>query len=74
MPPVISVPVDVLEYLTPALLAAVVERLHVIVRPKSYLLAFFHSDDKLEAVLSLTLSPEMVEVRSVELPLVVMET
>jgi hypothetical protein len=41
---------DVLEYLTPALLAAVVERLHVIVRPKSYLLAFFHSDDKLEAV------------------------
>jgi hypothetical protein len=41
---------DVLEYLTPSLLAAVVERLHVIVRPKSYLLAFFHSDDKLEAV------------------------
>jgi hypothetical protein len=41
---------DVLEYLTPALLAAVVERLHLIVRPKSYLLAFFHSDDKLEAV------------------------
>jgi len=41
---------DVLEYLTPSLLAAVVERLHTIVRPKSYLLAFFHSDDKLEAV------------------------
>jgi len=38
---------DVLEYLTPALLAVVVERLHLIVRPKSYLLAFFHSDDKL---------------------------
>jgi SAM-dependent methyltransferase len=41
---------DVLEYLTPALLAAVVERLHQIVRPKSYMLAFFHADDKLEAV------------------------
>ena len=41
---------DVLEYLSPALLAAVIERLHKIVRPKSYLLAFFHSDDKLDAV------------------------
>lgn len=41
---------DVLEYLSPPLLAAVVERLHKIVRPKSYMLAFFHSDDKLEAV------------------------
>jgi 2-polyprenyl-3-methyl-5-hydroxy-6-metoxy-1,4-benzoquinol methylase len=41
---------DVLEYLAPALLAAVIERLHRIVRPRSYLLAFFHSDDKLEAV------------------------
>ncbi len=41
---------DVLEYLAPALLAAVVERLHKIVRPKSYMLAFFHSDNKLEAV------------------------
>src|SRR5512142_1384124 len=40
---------DVLEYLSPALLTAVVERLHTIVRPKSYMLAFFHSDDKLEA-------------------------
>ncbi len=38
---------DVLEYLAPPLLAAVVERLHLIVRPKSYMLAFFHSDDKL---------------------------
>ncbi|HUE04131.1 MAG TPA: hypothetical protein VMR62_31570, partial [Bryobacteraceae bacterium] len=28
----------------------VVERLHRIVRPGSYLLAFFHADDKLEAV------------------------
>jgi hypothetical protein len=41
---------DVLEYLAPALLAAVVERLHKIVRPGSCMLAFFHADDKLEAV------------------------
>ena len=40
---------DVLEYLAPALLTAVIERLHLIVRPKSYMLAFFHSDDKLDA-------------------------
>lgn len=41
---------DVLEYLSPALLAAVVERLHKIVRANSYMLAFFHSDDRQEAV------------------------
>jgi 2-polyprenyl-3-methyl-5-hydroxy-6-metoxy-1,4-benzoquinol methylase len=41
---------DVLEYMEPALLGAVIERLHTIVRPKSYLLSFFHSDDKLEVV------------------------
>ena len=41
---------DVLEYLNPVLLHAVIERLHHIVRPKAYMLAFFHSDDKLEAV------------------------
>jgi len=41
---------DVLEYLTPALLGAVTERLRTIVRPGGYMLAFFHSDDKLEAV------------------------
>ena len=41
---------DVLEYLSPPLLAAGVERLHKIVRPQSYMLAFFHSDDKQEAV------------------------
>lgn len=41
---------DSLEYLAPALLAAVIERLHKIVRPKSYMLAFFHSDDKLDTV------------------------
>ena len=40
---------DVLEHLAPALLTAVIERLHTIVRPKSYMLAFFHSDDKLDA-------------------------
>ena len=45
---------DVLEYLAPALLNAVVERLHRTVRPRSYMLAFFHSDDKLEAVPSYT--------------------
>lgn len=41
---------DVLEYLAPALLTAVVDRLHKITRPKSYMLSFFHSDDKLDAV------------------------
>ncbi len=41
---------DVLEYLEPALLNAVIERLHKIVRPKSYMLSFFHADDKLDAV------------------------
>ena len=41
---------DTLEYLHPVLLNAVVERLHSIVRPKAYMLAFFHSDDKLEEV------------------------
>lgn len=41
---------DVLEYLEPALLAATIERLHKIVRPNSYLLAFFHSDAKIESV------------------------
>lgn len=40
---------DVLEYLGPALLTAVVERMHTIVRPKSYMLAFFHSDDKVDS-------------------------
>src|SRR5437764_1096382 len=41
---------DLLEYLEPPLLAAVVERMHKIARQKSYMLAFFHSDLKLEAV------------------------
>jgi hypothetical protein len=41
---------DVLEYLEAPLLNAVIERLHRIVRPKSYMLAFFHADDKLDSV------------------------
>ncbi len=41
---------DTLEYLSPALLAAVVARLRKIVRPKSCMLAFFHSDDRLASV------------------------
>jgi len=41
---------DVMEYLNPVLLNAVVERLHHIVRPKAYMLAFFHSDDKQDEV------------------------
>jgi 2-polyprenyl-3-methyl-5-hydroxy-6-metoxy-1,4-benzoquinol methylase len=40
---------DVLEYLEPTLLNAVIERLRKIVRPRSYMLAVFHSDDKLLA-------------------------
>jgi SAM-dependent methyltransferase len=41
---------DSLEYLSPPLLAAVIERLHRIVKPKSYMLSFFHADDRLETV------------------------
>jgi 2-polyprenyl-3-methyl-5-hydroxy-6-metoxy-1,4-benzoquinol methylase len=41
---------DVLEHLAPALLTAVVERLHKILRPGSCMLAFFHADNRLEAV------------------------
>lgn len=51
---------DVLEYLNPALLSAVVERLHKVVRPKAYMLAFFHSDDKIEAVPMYTFRIEQV--------------
>jgi len=57
---------DVLEYLSPALLAAVVERLQKIVRPKSYMLAFFHSDDKQEAVPHYTFRIQDVGVLQVE--------
>ncbi len=41
---------DVLEYLSPALLTAVVTRLRKITRPKSYMLAFFHADDRMQSV------------------------
>jgi len=39
---------DVLEYLEPTLLNAVIDRLRKIVRPRSYMLAVFHSDDKIQ--------------------------
>ncbi|MBZ5578396.1 MAG: class I SAM-dependent methyltransferase [Acidobacteriia bacterium] len=57
---------DVLEYLSPALLAAVVERLHKVVRPQSYMLAFFHSDDKQEAVPHYTFRIQDVSLLQVE--------
>jgi hypothetical protein len=41
---------DLLEYLGPALLASTLERLHRIARPNSFLLTFFHSDDRIDAV------------------------
>jgi hypothetical protein len=41
---------DTLEHMAPALLAATLERLLRITRPKSYLLAFFHADERLMAV------------------------
>ncbi|MFN7996685.1 MAG: class I SAM-dependent methyltransferase [Bryobacteraceae bacterium] len=41
---------DVLEYMEPPLLAATVDRLMQILKPKGYLLAFFHSADRLEPV------------------------
>jgi hypothetical protein len=37
---------DLLEYMGPPLLAATLDRLFRISRPKSYMLAFFHSDEK----------------------------
>lgn len=37
---------DVMQYLSPVLLNATVERLHRITRPRSYLLAFFNADEK----------------------------
>ena len=41
---------DVLQYMKPALLAATLERLRTIVRPQSYLLSYFHSDEKAQQV------------------------
>ena len=37
---------DTLQFMAPALLNAVLERLHLIVRPKSYLLVFFNSEER----------------------------
>ena len=37
---------DTLQFMAPALLNAVLERLHMISRPKSYLLVFFNSEDR----------------------------
>jgi hypothetical protein len=37
---------DVMQYLSPALLNATIQRLHQIVRPRSYMLAFFNADEK----------------------------
>ncbi len=41
---------DVLQYMPPALLAATLDKLYHIVKPKSYLLAYFHSDEKAQQV------------------------
>jgi SAM-dependent methyltransferase len=41
---------DVLQYMPPALLTATLDRLYRIVKPKSYLLAYFHSDEKARQV------------------------
>jgi hypothetical protein len=41
---------DVLEYLAPPLLKATVDRLSRVVKPRSYLLAIFHGDDRTELV------------------------
>lgn len=45
---------DVLQYLPPAVLTATVDRLARIVRPRSYMLAFFNADDKTTTVPSTT--------------------
>ena len=41
---------DLLEYMEPALLSAAIDRLARILKPKGYLLAFFHSDDHMDTV------------------------
>lgn len=41
---------DVLQYMAPTLLTATLERLRTIVKPQSYLLAYFHSDEKAQQV------------------------
>lgn len=39
-----------LEHLAPPLLAATIDRLYEVTKPRSYLLAFFHADEKLRKV------------------------
>lgn len=41
---------DLLEYLSPPLLKVVVERLYRLVKPRAYLLAVFHGDERAERV------------------------
>lgn len=41
---------DSLQFMSPALLNAVIERLYFVMKPKSYLLAFFTANEKLTAV------------------------
>jgi len=41
---------DLLEYLAPPLLKAVVDRLYRLVKPRAYLLAVFHGDERAERV------------------------
>ena len=41
---------DLLEYMEPALLSAAIDRLARILKPKGYLLAFFHSEERLDTV------------------------
>lgn len=41
---------DVLEYVAPVLLKAVVERLYRIMKPRSYLQAMFHAEERVETI------------------------
>jgi len=41
---------DSLEFLAPPLLKAIVDRLFTIVKPRSYLLAIFHADERAESI------------------------
>jgi len=41
---------DMLEFMAPPLLAATIDQLHRITRPKSYLLGFFHAEEKVASV------------------------
>lgn len=41
---------DVLQYMSAPLVMATLDRLHRVAKPKSYLLAFFHSDEKAQSI------------------------